>query len=75
MDFGSLMFLSFRIMHHLFIQLNTNTGYYSGSILVLLLGETVRGGETEEERGREERFKIKQWADVIVYAYVYACVC
>lgn len=26
MDFGSLMFLSSRIMHHLFIQLSTNTG-------------------------------------------------
>lgn len=49
MDYGSLMFLPSRIMPHLFIQLNTNTGYNSGSVLVLLiLGDTGRGGKQRE---------------------------
>lgn len=62
MDFGSLVFLSSRIMHHLYIQLNTNTGYreqlmehlstaHSGRNRKRREAEGVTGGKEKGEKG------------------------
>lgn len=75
MDCGFLMFLSSHIMHHLFIQLNTNTGYrvqLQQHLSTAPFGRNRKKRETDgETSGKKGWFKTKQWADLITGVCVY----
>lgn len=74
MDFGSLMFLSSRIMHHLLIQLNTNTGYRVQLREHLGTAPSGRNRQRREQRGRKggERDGSRQ-SNGQIWLCVYVC--